>query len=105
MEINYKRVDKPTINNPAMANIVREAAYKVLGKDSVTEDEVRTMGGEDFSAFLMKVPGCYFFIGSRNKEKGFVNPHHSSKFDFDENAMGIGLTVLKEVVKTYLEKY
>ncbi|MBP9885532.1 MAG: amidohydrolase [Leptospiraceae bacterium] len=105
VEINYKRVDKPTINNPAMANIVREAAYKVLGKDSVTEDEVRTMGGEDFSAFLMKVPGCYFFIGSRNKEKGFVNPHHSSKFDFDENAMGIGLTVLKEVVKTYLEKY
>ena len=105
VEINYKRVDKPTINNPAMANIVRDAAYKVLGKDSVTEDEVRTMGGEDFSAFLMKVPGCYFFIGSRNKEKGFVNPHHSSKFDFDENAMGIGLTVLKEVVKTYLEKY
>ena len=105
VEINYKRVDKPTINNPAMVNIVREAAYKVLGKDSVTEDEVRTMGGEDFSAFLMKVPGCYFFIGSRNKEKGFVNPHHSSKFDFDENAMGIGLTVLKEVVKTYLEKY
>ena len=102
--INYKRVDKPTINDPAMANIVRQAAYEVLGKDSVTEEEVRTMGGEDFSAFLMKVPGCYFFIGSRNKQKGFVNPHHSSKFDIDEDAMGIGLTVLKEIVPYLLRK-
>jgi amidohydrolase len=103
-EVIYKRVDKPTINDPAMANIVRKAALKVLGNNSVTEKEVRTMGGEDFSAFLMKVPGCYFFIGSRNAEKGFINPHHSSKFDFDEDAMGIGLVVLKEVVHSFLEQ-
>ena len=103
-EIIYKRVDKPTINDPAMADIVRKASYTILGKDSVTEEEVRTMGGEDFSAFLMEVPGCYFFIGSRNAQKGFVNPHHSSKFDFDEDAMGIGLSVMKEVVRSYLEQ-
>ena len=102
VEIIYKRVDKPTINDPAMADVVRKAAYKLLGNDSVTEEEVRTMGGEDFSAFLLKVPGCYFFIGSRNKEKGFVNPHHSSKFDFDEEAMGIGLAMIKEIVCSYL---
>jgi len=104
VEIIYKRVDKPTINDPAMADIVRKASYTILGKDSVTEEEVRTMGGEDFSAFLMKVPGCYFFIGSRNAQKGFVNPHHSSKFDFDEDAMGVGLAVMKEVVRSYLEQ-
>lgn len=102
VEIIYKRVDKPTINDPLMADVVRNAAYKLLGNDSVTEEEVRTMGGEDFSAFLMKVPGCYFFIGSRNKEMGFVNPHHSSKFDFDERAMGIGLAMIKEIVHSFL---
>lgn len=105
VDIEYKRVDKPTINNPAMADIVRNAAYKILGKDSVTEEEVRTMGGEDFSAFLLKVPGCYFFIGSRNYQKGFTNPHHSSKFDFDEDSLENGLILLKEIIRSYLEKY
>jgi amidohydrolase len=102
VEIEYRRVDKPTINNPQMANIVRKAAKNLLGENSVTEEETRTMGGEDFSAFLMRVPGCYFFVGSRNKEKGFANPHHSSKFDFDEDAMGIGLEMLKEIIKIYM---
>ncbi len=104
VELEYKRVDKPTINDPKMANIVRQAAKKILGENSITEEEVRTMGGEDFSAFLMKVPGCYFFVGSRNIEKGFVNPHHSSKFDFDEDSMPIGLDVMKEVIRIYLSE-
>lgn len=104
VEIIYTHVDKPTINDPEMADIVREVAKNVLGDSSVTEEEVRTMGGEDFSAFLINVPGCYFFIGSRNDEKGFVNPHHSSRFDFDEEAMSIGLVMLKEVIRNYLEK-
>jgi amidohydrolase len=102
VEIEYTRVDKPTINDPAMANIVRKAADTVLGEGNLTEAEVRTMGGEDFSAFLLKVPGCYFFVGSRNPEKGFIHSHHSSKFDFDEDSMGIGLEMLKEIIRIYL---
>ncbi len=62
------------------------------------------MGGEDYSAFLDRVPGCYFFIGSRNPSKGFVNPHHSSKFDFDEDALANGLAVMMEASKIYLSE-
>ncbi|XDD52581.1 M20 family metallopeptidase [Leptospira sp. WS4.C2] len=102
IDFEYNRVDKPTINDPAMADIVRTAAKNVLGEDSLTEENTRTMGGEDFSAFLMERPGCYFFIGSRNESKGLVHPHHSSFFDFDEDALPIGLAVMKEVIKTYL---
>ncbi len=103
VEFNYTRVDKPTINDPEMADIVRKAGKKILGPDSITEENTRTMGGEDFSAFLMKRPGCYFFIGSRNESKGYVHSHHSSFFDFDEDSLPIGLSVMKEVIKTYLE--
>ena len=101
-EIAYNRVDKPTINTPFMADFVRRAAVKLLGEASVTTENAKTMGGEDFSAFLEKVPGVYFFVGSRNAEKGFVFPHHNSKFNFDENAMTIGLAVIQEVVTQYL---
>jgi amidohydrolase len=102
IDFTYKRIDKPTINDPKMADLVREAGIRVLGEGCLTEENTRTMGGEDFSAFLMQRPGCYFFVGSRNEKKGFVNPHHSSYFDFDEDAMPIGLSVLKEVINIYL---
>ncbi|MCZ8158240.1 MAG: amidohydrolase [Leptospira sp.] len=105
VDFQYKRIDKPTINDPKMADIVREAAIQVLGPDCLTEEHTRTMGGEDFSAFLMERPGCYFFVGSRNETKGFVNPHHSSFFDFDEDALPIGLSVLKAVIHNYLSKH
>ncbi|MCB1141479.1 MAG: amidohydrolase [Leptospiraceae bacterium] len=102
VEIIYDRVNKPTINSPQMAEIVRRASENILGKDSVTEEGARTMGGEDFSAFLNARPGCYFFIGSRNEKKGFVKPHHNSRFDFDEDALKNGLDVMKEVIRLFL---
>lgn len=101
--IHYERTNAPTINHPEMADIVRKASEKILGPNSVTEEHAKTMGGEDFSAFLMKVPGCYFFVGSMNEEKGLIHPHHSSKFDIDETSLPIGLSVMKEAIRLYLE--
>jgi amidohydrolase len=102
--IDYKRVNLPTINDGKMADIVRKASRKVLGADSVTEENARTMGGEDFSAFLNRVPGCYFFVGSYNQEKGFVHPHHNDRFDFDEDALWLGYQVMKEAIEIYLNE-
>ncbi len=105
VEFEYKRIDKPTINDPKMADIVRKATIQILGEGSLTEEHTRTMGGEDFSAFLNERPGCYFFIGSRNEKKGFIHPHHSSFFDFDEDALPIGLAILKQVITEYLSSH
>ncbi|TGK39373.1 amidohydrolase [Leptospira gomenensis] len=102
--IHYERTNRPTINEPYMADIVRKASVNILGQGSVTEENTKSMGGEDFSAFLMKVPGCYFFVGSGNETKGLIHPHHSSKFDIDEDSLSIGLSVLKEAVRLYLEE-
>ncbi|MCB1189492.1 MAG: amidohydrolase [Leptospiraceae bacterium] len=103
-EVDYLKIDKPTINNPNCADFVRQAVRNLIGEDAITEKDVRSMGGEDFSAFLEKVPGCYFLIGSRNPFKNCVYPHHHSKFDFDEDALPIGLEVMKETVRLYLEQ-
>jgi amidohydrolase len=43
---------------------------------------------------MQLVPGCYFFVGSRNEEKGFVWGHHHPKFDIDEDAMATGVSML-----------
>ncbi|TGK15379.1 amidohydrolase [Leptospira fluminis] len=105
VDIRYERTNAPTINHPSVSSIVRQAADRILGPGHVTEEGAKTMGGEDFSAFLMRVPGCYFFVGSQNESKGLVHPHHSSKFDFDESALPIGLSVLREAIRLYLESH
>jgi amidohydrolase len=74
---------------------------EVVGADSVLPAPLH-MGAEDFSYFLQKVPGCFWFVGSRNPAKGFVWGHHHPKFDIDEDAMAIGIETVTRVVLRYL---
>ncbi|MBY0122961.1 amidohydrolase [Bacillus sp. S/N-304-OC-R1] len=96
-----------------------QASYKydfVYGYTSVNNDQIVTnkveglvlqefgpeyilqlppfMGGEDFSAFLEKVPGCFIGIGAADPNNDVSFPHHHPKFDIDERALGIGLKLL-----------
>jgi len=63
---------------------------------------IRTMGGEDFSAFLHEVPGAFLAIGSRNTARGLVHMHHHPRFDVDEDCLEIGAAVLLSVARRYL---
>ena len=52
------------------------------------------LGGEDFSRFLQKAPGTFYFLGTRNPAKGCVYPNHSSKFKVDEDVLKVGAASL-----------
>lgn len=101
VEIEYHRFNQPTINEPAMAALACEAAAEVVGPENV-RDDVRTMGGEDFSAFLRQVPGCFIAIGSRNAARGLVQGHHHPRFDVDEQCLAIGAEVLLRTTQKFL---
>ena len=64
-----------------------------------------SMGGEDFSYFLQKVPGCFFLVGSspQNHEPLSV-PHHCSHFDIDERALLVGSSVYIQLIEHLLMK-
>lgn len=85
----YERNLPPTVNDPAMAELGRKAALDIFGASKVRE-VVPTMGGEDFSFYLQRVPGSFFFIGMGSAEKGVVYPHHHSKFMIDEDQLTKG---------------
>lgn len=100
--IEYERLGPPTINDPSMAEFVRKVASEVVGAENViSDDRARTMAGEDMAYFLGKVPGCFFFVGSQNPQKGLIHPHHSPLFDFDEEALPIGVEILKRITYQY----
>jgi len=89
------------INDKAVTEIVQAAAEAVVGADNVTSDH-RTMGSEDAALFMQKVPGCYFFVGSRNAERGLDAPHHNPRFDIDEAALPLGVATLAQSLAHYL---
>ncbi len=100
-EIEYLRGNKPTVNDAAMCRFAREAAIEVVGEANVRHD-VRTMGGEDFAAFLEAVPGVFIAVGSRNDARGLTWDHHHPRFDVDEECLRIGAEVLLRTAKKFL---
>ncbi|MNX84872.1 putative hydrolase YxeP [compost metagenome] len=100
-QLDYHRVYPATVNDPAMTELVRQAAIKVLGEQHVVDAEP-SMGGEDMAYFLQAVPGCYFFVGTANPEKGLDNPHHHPRFDIDEAGLAVGAKVMLQAVHDYL---
>jgi amidohydrolase len=92
-----------TDNDPAMTAIVRECAGQVVGEENVADGDL-LMVSEDMSEFLSRVPGCYYLVGSMNEEHGLIWGHHTSRFDIDEDALGIGIETMTRTVLTYLDR-
>jgi amidohydrolase len=89
---NYIYGYNPVINNSEVANFIEDVVNEVLGKEWVDKIEP-SMAGEDFSAFLAKVPGCFIFVGAGNKAKGIIYPHHHPQFDIDEDALAVSMQI------------
>jgi len=100
-DVTYRRLCQPTINDARMTELMSAAAAEIVGKDKVVTG-VRTMGGEDMSLFLAKVPGAFAFVGSALGGQP-ASPHHSSTFDIDEEALVVGAELLTGVTLRYLE--
>ncbi|HEY74965.1 MAG TPA: amidohydrolase [Thermoflexia bacterium] len=100
-ELEIQPLTPAVINDADIAEVVRKAAEAVLGPERVTSGE-RTMGSEDAAFFMEEVPGCYFFLGSANADKGLDAPHHNPRFDFDEEALVLGVAILAQAAAFYL---
>lgn len=91
------------VNAPEPTAVVQQAAAQLVGENHVIAK--RTMASEDMGFFLDEVPGCYFFIGARNEEKGYTFPHHHPRFNFDERAMINGVAVMAQSAFDYMAKH
>ena len=100
-ELDYVRLYPPVINDEAIAQLVRSVALSVVETPAGVVPECQTMGGEDVSFFLQAVPGCYFFLGSANSEKGLDYPHHHPRFNFDETALSVGVETFVQIVEKF----
>ncbi|MBX8637212.1 MAG: amidohydrolase [Thermoplasmata archaeon] len=89
-----------TVNNRKATERVRSLLRNMESGKVIETDPV--MGGEDFSRFLQKAPGTFYFLGTMNEAKGCVYPNHSSMFTVDEDVLRLGTASLAEIALHFL---
>ncbi|BAZ10984.1 amidohydrolase [Calothrix sp. NIES-4071] len=100
-DLNYWSLYPAVINDFASSELVRSVAEEVVETPLGVVPECQTMGAEDMSFFLQEVPGCYFFLGAANPDKGLAYPHHHPRFDFDETALAMGVEIFVRCVEKF----
>jgi carboxypeptidase Ss1 len=92
-EVEFERDAYPVTVNDVKAT---EGAVRVLKKipGARVKKIEAVLGGEDFSRFLQKAPGAFYFLGTNNPAKGCVYPIHSSRFKVDEDVLKFGAASL-----------
>ncbi len=99
IEFSIGQGTPPLVNPPECTAIARRAAAAAVGLERVTRMELASMGGEDFSYFLERVPGCYVRFGTAT-EGVEQFPAHSSKFNIDEQVLAVGAAFFHAVART-----
>jgi len=97
-EFKYEFGYRPVINDAEATQLMEEVVVEALGEEWV-ERMRPSMGGEDFSAFQQKAPGCFFFVGAGNQAKGITYPHHHPRFTIDEDALEVGVKMFIHAAK------
>ena len=92
----------PTINSKKESEFAASVAKKIFGESNVNTNIEPSMGGEDFSYLLEKKPGSYLYIGQGDENhKAHL---HTTKYDFNDNLLPIGVNFWVELVKEYFSK-
>ena len=80
---------------------IMERLDEVVGPEGTVDGPLMVVS-EDMSEFLNRVPGCFYFVGSRNEPRGLTWGHHHAQFDIDEDAMAIGVETMTRTVLRFL---
>lgn len=100
-EIRLRGVTPVVDNHPEVTARVQEVVRRLFGPEVLDVNE-RTMGSEDMAFMMQDIPGCYFFVGSANKEAGLDAPHHNPYFDIDERTLPRAAGLMASVAAEFM---
>ncbi|MDE6608124.1 MAG: amidohydrolase, partial [Lachnospiraceae bacterium] len=90
VSVEFEDFASPLINDRQVCEEVRQIAADIVGEEHIVPRE-RSLGGDDFAEYLLKVPGAYAYVGTGNQEKqNTVLPQHADRYDIDEEGVLIG---------------
>jgi amidohydrolase len=101
-KLDYHEGYPVTANDPALTESFFDLAREVAPASTVVRLEEPTMGGEDFSFYGKHVPAVFFFLGLRPRgaAAGEYPSLHQPKFDFNDDAIPLGVEMLCRLATT-----
>ena len=102
-ESEYTFGTPTVINDPHYAQLVAGSVKKLRGPEALSLLGP-IMGGEDFAAYLEKVPGAIAFLGVGNAAVKANYPQHHPQYNVDENALELGAGLYAQVAIDMLKK-
>lgn len=102
-EVKIVRGYPITYNDPALTEKMAPTLRRVAGaKNTIVVNPV--LGAEDFSFFQQKVPGLFFWLGTRPPDQTpeQAPSNHSPLFYVDERGLLLGVRALAHVAMDYL---
>lgn len=108
VEFDFVRQSPATVNDPAQTAFATAVMESMVGRDRVDGRVEPTMGAEDFSYMLERIPGCYAFIGNGDgghREQGHgLGPCmlHNPSYDFNDAIIPIGAAYFVNLARAYL---
>jgi amidohydrolase len=102
-EITITRGYPITYNDPTLTEKMLPTLRRVAGEKNVLPAPA-TLGAEDFSFYQEKVPGLFFWLGTRpaNQSEQEAASNHSPRFYVDESGLLLGVKALASCAIDYL---
>jgi amidohydrolase len=88
-EVDFRLIFAPLINDARQGELIADAAAKLVGEANVNREREPSMGSEDFSFMMEKVPGAYIHVGNGDSAQ-----LHNPAYNFNDECTPFGAAVL-----------
>ncbi|MFZ5781245.1 MAG: M20 aminoacylase family protein [Pseudomonadota bacterium] len=100
IEVEHRPGYPPTVNDAGQVRFALEVAAGVCGDHAVRDDVRPSMGAEDFSYMLEKVPGAMVMLGNGGGPEAVSL--HNPRYDFNDMAIPFGVSFFVRTVERFL---
>lgn len=97
--VEFRDYASPLVNDERVSTEVAIVAKDIVGEENLITNHPKKLGADDFAEFLVKVPGTYIQVGTRNETNANTSvAHHNDLFDIDEE----GLLIITNIETEYI---
>ena len=96
-DVKLKPIYPETVNHAQAVAFVETVAKDLLGAEGVRRIEHASMGAEDFSFYLQRIPGAFFFLGMAVDTSKRAIPLHHPEFNFNDHSLSTGMKLFTEL--------
>ena len=98
-EVDFRYIFAPLINDPEQTSVIADTAAALVGEANVDRTKPPSMGSEDFSFMMERVPGAYIQVGNGDSAQ-----LHNPAYNFNDECTPYGAAVLATVAERKLRR-